>query len=195
MLIEPRQQVLETGSISRRRFLHLSAGTLMAGASLTPEWAWARRQKPEAIEKKLNLYNYHTGERVKAVYWAKGDYVSETIHDINHVLRDRRTDEEIDMDPKLLDLLFDIAQKVDAREPFFIVSAYRSPKTNARLRQRRKGVAKNSQHMYGKAADFYIPGRKLSSIRRAALSLRSGGVGYYPRSHFIHVDTGPVRSW
>ncbi len=196
MSAEPRQHALTTGSISRRRFLHLSAGTLIAGVSLAPELAWAaKRRKPEAIEKKLDLYNYHTGERIQAVYWAKGAYVSETINDINHVLRDRRTDEAIDMDPKLLDLLFDIAQKVDARDPFYIVSAYRSPKTNARLSKRRKGVAKNSQHIYGKAADFYIPGRRLSYVRKAALALRSGGVGYYPRSNFIHVDTGPVRSW
>ena len=195
MVVEPRQQALATGSISRRRFLHLSAGTLIAGASLTPEWAWAKRQKPNVIDKRLDLYNCHTGERVKAVYWAKGDYIAETIHEINHVLRDRRTDEEIDIDPKLLDFLFDIAQQVEARDPFYIVSAYRSPETNAHLRQRRKGVAKNSQHIYGKAADFYIPGRALPAIRRAALSLHRGGVGYYPSSHFIHVDTGPVRSW
>ncbi len=196
MFAESRQHQLATGSsISRRRFLQLSAGTLIAGASLAPELAWAKRQKPELIERKLDLYNYHTGERVKAVYWAKGHYVSETVNEINHILRDRRTDEAIDMDPKLLDLLYDIAQNVDAREPFYVVSAYRSPKTNARLRKRHKGVAKNSQHIYGKAADFYIPGRHLSSIRKAALSLRRGGVGYYPRSNFIHVDTGPVRSW
>jgi uncharacterized protein YcbK (DUF882 family) len=195
MFAEPRQNTLATGSISRRRFLQLSVGTLIAGASLAPELAWAKRQKPETVEKKLDLYNYHTAERVKAVYWAEGDYVSETINEINHVLRDRRTDEATDMDPKLLDLLFDSAQKIEARDPFYIVSAYRSPKTNARLRLRRKGVAKNSQHIYGKAADFYIPGRNLSYVRKAALSLHCGGVGYYPSSHFIHVDTGPVRSW
>jgi uncharacterized protein YcbK (DUF882 family) len=195
MFAEPRRDALATGSVSRRRFLQLSAGTLLTGASLAPTSAWAKRQKREIVEKKLDLYNYHTGERVRTVYWAQGDYVSEAIHEINHVLRDRRTDEEIAMDPHLLDLLFAIAQRVDARHAFHVVSAYRSPKTNARLRERRQGVAKNSQHMYGKAADFYIPGRTLSSIRRAALSLHLGGVGYYPRSHFIHVDTGPVRSW
>lgn len=190
---EPHQ--LKTGSVSRRRFLQGSVGTLIAGANLTPKPVWAARRKPEVVVKKLDLYNYHTGERLKTVYWEQGHYVSEAIGEINHVLRDRRTDEEINMDPKLLDLLFDIAQKVNARHAFHVVSAYRSPKTNARLRERRKGVAKNSQHMYGKAADFYIPGRQLSSIRKAAMSLRRGGVGYYPRSNFIHVDTGPVRSW
>ena len=192
---EPRQHALATGSINRRRFLQLSAGALITGVSLTPELAWAKRSRTKVMEKKLDLYNCHTGEHVKAVYWVKGDYVSESIDEINHILRDRRTDEEIAIDPKLLDLLFDIARKVDARDPFYVVSAYRSPKTNARLRKRRKGVAKNSQHIYGKAIDFYLPGRNLFSIRKAALSLRGGGVGYYPRSHFIHVDTGPVRSW
>ncbi len=75
------------------------------------------------------------------------------------------------------------------------MSAYRSPATNARLRQRRKGVSKNSQHIYGKAVDIYLPGQRLSTVRRAALALRQGGVGYYPRGNFLHVDTGPVRSW
>jgi len=195
MFVEPRRNALATGSVSRRRFLQLSAGTLVTGVSLAPNSAWAKRQKREVAEKKLDLYNYHTGERVKTVYWAQGDYVSEAIHEINYVLRDCRTDEEIAMDPNLLDLLFDIARKVDARHAFHVVSAYRSPKTNEHLRELRKGVAKNSQHIYGKATDFYIPGRTLASIRKAALSLRIGGVGYYPRSHFIHVDTGPVRSW
>lgn len=192
---EPCREALVTESINRRRFLQWSAGTLIAGASLVPEVAWARRQKSEILEKKLDLYNYHTGERVKAVYWAQGKYVSETIDDINHVLRDRHTDEMTTIDPKLLDLLHDLAQKVDARHPFYVISAYRSPQTNARLRKLRRGVAKHSQHMYGKAADFYIPGHQLATIRKAALSLRRGGVGYYPRSSFIHMDTGPVRSW
>jgi len=195
MSVESRKNIPTISSVSRRRFLQLSVGTLIAGASLAPKPAWAKRRKSDSLEKKIDLYNYHTGERVNAVYWAKDHYISETIHEINYVLRDRLTDEEIDMDPKLMDLLFDIAQKVDARHAFHVVSAYRSPKTNARLRKRRKGVAKNSQHMYGKAADFYIPGRQLSSIRKAALSLNGGGVGYYPRSNFVHVDTGPVRSW
>ena len=195
MSIEPRQNAFATGPASRRRFLQLSASALITGASLAPTSAWAKRTTSKVEVKKLDLYNYHTGERVKAVYWEQGAYIAETIGEINHVLRDRRTDEEIDMDPQLLDLLFDIARKVDARHALHVVSGYRSPKTNARLRKRRKGVAKNSQHMYGKAADFFIPGRRLSTIRKAALSLRSGGVGYYPHSNFVHVDTGPVRSW
>ena len=195
MSAEPRQEALVTGPLSRRRFLLWSAGTLITGASLSPESAWAKRTAPHVAEKKIDLYNYHTGERVKTVYWEQGEYVPEAIHEINHVLRDRRTDEEIGMDPHLLDFLFDITRKVDARHALHVVSGYRSPKTNARLRKHHKGVAKNSQHMYGKAADFFIPGRKLSTVRRAALSMRIGGVGYYPRSNFVHVDTGRVRSW
>jgi uncharacterized protein YcbK (DUF882 family) len=141
MFVESHKNIPTISSVSRRRFLQLSAGSLIAGASLAPKPAWAKNRKSAPLEKKINLYNYHTGERVNAVYWVKDHYVSETIHEINYVLRDRRTDEEIDMDPKLMDLLFDIAQKVDARHAFHVVSAYRSPKTNARLRKRRKGVA------------------------------------------------------
>ncbi len=191
----PGRDTLATGTMNRRRFLQLGAGALIVGANLTPKLAWAGRGKPELVEKKLSLFNYHTGEKINTVYWEKGEYIPEALKEINHVLRDRRTNEVIDMDPKLLDLLYAIAQKIDARQPIHVVSAYRSPKTNARLRKRRKGVAKNSQHIYGKATDFYLPGRRLSHIRKAAISLRSGGVGYYPRSRFIHVDTGPVRSW
>ncbi len=100
------QETLATGTMSRRRFLQLSAGTLIVGASLAPELAWAGRSKPELVEKKLSLFNYHTGERIKTVYWEKGEYIPDALQEINHVLRDRRTDEVIDIDPKLLDLLY-----------------------------------------------------------------------------------------
>jgi uncharacterized protein YcbK (DUF882 family) len=99
------------------------------------------------------------------------------------------------IDPHLLDLLHALGHAVDAPYAFHIVSAYRSPATNAYLRQHRQGVAKDSQHMYGRAVDFYLPKRELAIVRRAAVNLRRGGVGYYPKGHFLHVDTGPVRSW
>jgi uncharacterized protein YcbK (DUF882 family) len=99
------------------------------------------------------------------------------------------------MDPELLDLLYDISQEVDATEPFHVMSGYRSPITNAILRQHNPRVAEDSLHVQGKAVDIKIPGRSAALVRRAAMALQGGGVGYYPGAQFVHVDTGPVRCW
>jgi uncharacterized protein YcbK (DUF882 family) len=177
----------------RRGFLKL--GALAMGAVLTPRLALAHQGPLAMAERSLSLYNDHTQEHLNTVYWVEGDYMPEALAEINHLLRDHRTDQMASMDPELLDLLHALGRKVDARHPFHVISGYRSPKTNARLRQRSQRVAKRSQHIYGKAVDLYVPGHKLDDLRRAALSLRRGGVGYYPRSNFIHVDTGRVRFW
>ena len=179
--------------LHRRRVVQL--GALAMGAVVIPRLALAHPSSSTPAERSLSLYNNHTREHLKVVYWVDGDYVPEALSDINHLLRDHRTDQVASMDPALLDLLYDLGHKIGARHPFHVISAYRSPKTNAKLRQRSKRVAKRSQHMYGKAVDIYVPGYKLADLRRAALSLRRGGVGYYPRSNFIHVDTARVRFW
>ena len=192
MHVEARGAVLAVGKpLSRRCFLKLLPVAMSVG--LMPRWA--RGHQAATPEKSLSLYNQHTGEQIKNIYWAEGHYVPEVLQQFNTLLRDHRANEITEIDPKLLDLLFTIGKKLEIREPFHIVSAYRSPTTNARLRKRRQGVSKHSFHMYGKAVDLYVPGYKLSSVRRAALALRGGGVGYYPRSKFVHLDTGPVRSW
>ena len=186
--------VQESGTgLNRRGFLKL--GALAMGAVLTPCLALANPGPSATAERSLALYNDHTREHLNTVYWVEGEYVPEALADINHLLRDHRTDQVVTMDPELLDLLYDLGRKIDARYPFHVISGYRSPKTNAQLRKRSKKVAKRSQHMYGKAVDLYVPGHKLADVRRAALSLRRGGVGYYPRSNFIHLDTGRVRFW
>ena len=110
-------------------------------------------------------------------------------------MRDYRTGEVMRMDPKLMDILYVLRGKLDSAAPFQLISGYRSPKTNAMLRQRSGGVAKHSLHMEGRAADVYLPDRDLKVLRRAALSLKAGGVGYYPKPGFVHVDTGRVRFW
>jgi uncharacterized protein YcbK (DUF882 family) len=137
----------------------------------------------------------HTAERLKTVYWLQGEYLPEALGDINYILRDYRTDEVKPIDPRLLDLLYAMSRKLRTRRPFHIVSGYRCPATNAMLRRYNKGVAKRSLHIQGKAVDFRLPGYTLASLRRVAVALRGGGVGYYPRSNFIHVDTGKVRYW
>ena len=146
-------------------------------------------------ERALALRNLHTGEHVHTTYWTKQGFVPEGLAQINHVLRDHRSDEVYPIDTGLLDLLNLLADTVDASRAFEVISGYRSPVTNASLRKSGSGVARNSLHMQGKAIDIRLPGFELSQLRKAALALRSGGVGYYPKSGFIHVDTGRVRRW
>lgn len=164
-----------------------------------PVLAEAATTKPPALsnlpERSLSFYNLHTTESLKTVYWHRGDYVPSALDEINRVLRDHRTDETHEIDPRLLDLLCDLRLRLDTRETFQIISGYRSPATNALLHANSDGVATRSLHMDGKAIDIRIPGRALSLLRKTALSIKAGGVGYYPSSNFVHVDVGRVRSW
>ncbi len=124
-----------------------------------------------------------------------GRYDDEALKKLNQVLRDWREDQATSMDPHLFDLIWDVYREVEATEPIAIVCGYRSPGTNAMLRRRSSGVAKFSQHMLGKAMDFYIPGVPLEKLREAGLRASRGGVGFYPSSNFVHLDTGSVRHW
>ena len=146
-------------------------------------------------DRHLNLYNAHTGEKLDIVYWANGQYQDESLKKLNRFFRDFRQNEEHPIDPSLLDLLYTICHTVNAKEPVRIISGYRSQKTNDGLAAKTHGVAKKSYHTLGKAIDFQISGCSLEKVRDVALSLKAGGVGYYPRSGFIHIDTGPVRRW
>jgi uncharacterized protein YcbK (DUF882 family) len=176
--------------LGRRRFL--SAG--LAAATITiglPSLARAAT----AGHRSLSFYNLHTDEKLTTTYWVDGQYVPDALGEIDHVLRDFRTGDVWPMDRKLLDLLVALNRKMETAKPFAVISGYRSPKTNAMLAEASSGVARRSLHMDGKAIDIRIPGRKLADLRKAALSLKLGGVGYYARSDFVHVDTGRVRSW
>ena len=146
-------------------------------------------------ERRLSFYNIHTGESLDTVYWAEGSYVDESLAGINHVLRDFRTNEIMAMDRRLLDLLHELKTTLGSALPFHVISGYRSPATNAFLHAHSSGVARHSLHMEGQAADVFLPGRSLSNLREVALDLKKGGVGYYPRSNFVHVDVGRMRSW
>ncbi len=145
----------------------------------------------------LKLYFIHTKERAEITYKRNGRYLQSGLNQINRFLRDWRRNEPAKMDPRLLDLVWEVYRASGARDYIHVVSAYRSPATNAMLRSRSNGVAEKSQHMLGKAMDFYIPGVKLSTLRAAALKKQAGGVGYYPRSGspFVHLDVGSVRYW
>lgn len=177
--------------MSRRRFL--ACGGLALTASLLPGAVFAHLRRPP--EKFLAFYNTHTGESLKTIYWVQGKYVVEALGEINHLLRDYRVDEVRAIDPDLLDLLFAMWTRLETRQPFHIISGYRSPTTNDQLHQQSRKVAKDSLHVVGKAVDIRLPGTSTATVQRVAMALQRGGVGYYPRSNFVHVDTGRVRSW
>lgn len=145
----------------------------------------------------LSLYHLHTRESLTVTFKRNGEFDAAGLNKLNHFLRDWRNDQQIKMDPRLFDIVWQVYQDTGAARPIEIISAYRSPATNSMLRRRSRGVAKASQHMLGKAMDFHIPGVPLERVRNAGLRLQRGGVGYYPSSGspFVHVDVGSVRHW
>ena len=179
--------------ISRRKFLAL--GAIAAGTGIFPRQALSYVSDARDGERSLAFYNTHTGERLNLVYWVQGQYLSESLAEINYILRDHRTDQIKSIDQKLLNLLFALRTELNSNQPFHIISGYRSPQTNAFLHTNSSGVAENSLHLIGKAIDIRIPGRPLSVLRNAAIALKAGGVGYYPNSDFVHLDVGRVRYW
>lgn len=155
-------------------------------------------QGPDTADvRRLEFVHLHTGERLKVAYFDAGQYVPEALQALNHLLRDFRTDEVAPIDPALFDVLHRLHEATGSRRPFEVISAYRSPKTNDMLRSRspHSGVARTSLHLRGQAIDIRLGDVALPHLREAALSLRAGGVGYYERSNFVHIDTGPVRHW
>ena len=147
----------------------------------------------------ITLHHVHTDEDLTITFKKNGQYDEEALKKINWILRDWRKNEATTMDPKEIDLLWEVYQEVGAKEPIYIVCGYRSPDTNEMLRGRSaaSGVARYSQHTLGKAIDFYIPGVPLETLRATAMRLQGGGVGYYPTSGspFVHLDVGNVRAW
>jgi len=150
-----------------------------------------------ASERALYLYYTHTKETARIVFKRNGQYLQSGLNELNHFLRDWRRNEPTKMDPRLFDLVWEVYQEVGGTQPVNVVSAYRSPATNAMLASNSSGVADNSQHMRGTAMDFFIPGVPLGKLRAAAMRKQVGGVGYYPSSGspFVHLDTGSVRAW
>lgn len=143
----------------------------------------------------LSVVNHRTGEKLNSVYWVEGEYIPEALEAFNYVLRDWRQNQSFGMDTRVIDIMAATQNLLDTSEPFQIVSGYRSPKTNAMLRARSRGVARNSYHTRGMAVDLTLDTRSVGEMARAAKALSAGGVGRYSRSQFVHVDSGPVRSW
>jgi uncharacterized protein YcbK (DUF882 family) len=179
--------------LSRRRFL--TWGALTAAMSFCPRPVVAGMYKLQPPERALALLNTHTGESLRTVYWLKGDYLTDALSAVDYVLRDHRTDEVRTIDLQLLDLLHAICEELEVYQPFHIISGYRSPATNAFLRSQSRRVAEHSLHMDGKAVDFRLPEYSAATVRSVATTLQAGGVGYYPRSDFVHLDVGPIRYW
>jgi uncharacterized protein YcbK (DUF882 family) len=150
---------------------------------------------PSTDVRRAFIHNLHTGDTLDAVYWEAGRYVPGALAEAKRVMRDWRNGQEHVMDPHLFDVLHAIQLRVETNRPVQLVSGYRSPATNAMLHAESGQVAAHSQHLHGKASDIRIEGVDLRHLHRAALSVKAGGVGFYPQSDFVHVDVGPVRQW
>lgn len=179
--------------LSRRSFIkQVACGALLTAAS--PGIAHAAKGRFPA-HKTLDFEHTHTGEKLKLTYFEKDHYIKGALKEINHLLRDFRTGDIYPIDVDLLDQLHDLKMIVGSKRPFEIISGYRSAYTNNRLHDETSGVAQNSLHIQGRAIDIRIEGIDSQYIRRAALAMRRGGVGYYPESDFVHLDTGKFRFW
>ncbi|MBC2709854.1 MAG: DUF882 domain-containing protein [Desulfosarcina sp.] len=180
------------GSCSRRDFLKIGTGFL--ATCMAPATGWSALF-PDSTRRSLSFFNTHTGEGLSICYFKSGAYCTGAMQQINHILRDHRTGDIEAIDPRLINLLFTVKQRLGSNSPFHIISGYRSPQTNARLRKQSSGVAKFSYHMQGRAIDIRLPGCNTRKLRQVCLDLKLGGVGYYLRSDFVHVDTGVFRTW
>jgi uncharacterized protein YcbK (DUF882 family) len=158
-------------------------------------------QKPEWLEPRLgdnrtiSFEHQWTGEKLSVPYYERGHVLIDALAEVDHILRDHRNGKIHATDPALLDTLVMMRRRLGTDAPIQVVCGYRSPETNAMLAEQNEGVAKHSFHMEGMAIDIRLPNRDVSAMRAVALDLQRGGVGYYPRSNFLHVDSGPVRSW
>lgn len=176
--------------ITRRRML--LAGMAL-GVANTPLGALARI--PDGRNRRLGLNNARTGEELEITYRIGQRYLPSALNRVNHLLRDVLSGEVKPIDPRLLDLLYGIRKKLGTEEPYIVISGYRSPRSNQLLARRKSGVAKKSLHIDGMAVDLLLPGRALDAVAEAAKSFHAGGVGYYPRSNFVHLDVGRPRYW
>jgi uncharacterized protein YcbK (DUF882 family) len=175
--------------LSRRQFLKLSLGAA-ASMAMMPRLAWAT-----VPVKELAFYNLHTGEKLRLAFYENGRYLPSAMQALNHFLRDYRTGDVHPMDPALFEQLHTLQRLAETPGEFHVISGYRSPQTNQMLHAHSDGVASHSLHLEGRAIDIRLPGKDLALLHKAALGMNAGGVGYYPGSEFVHIDTGRVRHW
>ncbi|MCA0920891.1 YcbK family protein [Pseudooceanicola nanhaiensis] len=180
-------------SFSRRALLGAFAATAVVAAPTYSQAAGFLRGAGDV--RRLHMYSPRTGERLNMIYWIEGEYIPEAMKEVTHFMRDWRNDKHMTIDGRTMDVMAAAHRLLDPGEPYMLLSGYRSPETNAMLRSRSSGVAKNSLHMKGQAADLRLKSRSVNQMYKAAAACHGGGVGKYSRSNFVHMDCGPVRHW
>ena len=182
-----------TSGMTRRSVLGAFAATAVAAAPSFANAAGFLRGAGDI--RRIKMYSGRTGERIDMIYWIEGNYIKDAVSELNYFMRDWRTDGVKSMDLRTVDIMAASHNLLDVSEPYMLLSGYRSPQTNAMLRSRSGGVAKNSLHMRGQAADLRLASRSVNQMARAAIACNGGGVGRYSGSNFVHMDCGQVRNW
>ncbi len=182
-----------TQGFSRRRLLGIFAATAVVAA---PTYSNAFSLLKGAGDiRRIRMYSGRTGEMIDTIYWVEGEYIKDAMKEINTFMRDWRSGDTIPIDPRTLDIMAASHRLMDVTEPYLLLSGYRSPATNAMLRSQSRGVARNSLHIKGQAGDLRLKSRSVGQMASAAEACAAGGVGRYSRSNFVHMDSGPVRTW
>lgn len=179
--------------VSRRSILGAFAATAVAAAPYYANAAGFLRGGGDV--RRIRMYSGRTGEKMDTIYWIEGDYIKEALKEITYFMRDWRNDKIKVIDARTVDIMAAAHRLMDVSEPYMLLSGYRSPETNQMLRSKSSGVAKNSLHMVGQAADLRLQSRSVGQMYQAAMACSAGGVGKYSRSNFVHMDCGPVRTW
>jgi uncharacterized protein YcbK (DUF882 family) len=182
-----------SSGISRRALLGVFAATAVTAAPTFSNAAGFLRGAGDI--RRIKMYSGRTGEHLDTIYWIEGEYISEAVREISLFMRDWRNGQAVAMDTRTMDIIAATHNLLDVSEPYMLLSGYRSPQTNSMLRSNSSGVARNSLHMRGQAADLHLDSRSVNQIARAALACQAGGVGRYSGSGFVHMDCGNVRSW
>ncbi|MDK3072620.1 DUF882 domain-containing protein [Sedimentitalea sp. JM2-8] len=185
--------VISSTGLTRRSLLAVFAATAVTAAPTFGNAAGFLRGGGDI--RRIRMYSGRTGERIDMIYWIDGEYIKDAVKEVNHFMRDWRTDQMKPIDLRTVDIMAAAHNLMDVNEPYMLLSGYRSPQTNAMLRSRSRGVAKNSLHMSGQAADLRLASRSVNQMAKAASACHAGGVGRYSRSNFVHMDCGVVRTW
>ncbi|PCD76793.1 YcbK family protein [Pseudothioclava arenosa] len=184
---------MSTSDFTRRGLLGILAASVVTAAPTASNAFGILRGAGDI--RRIRMYSGRTGESIDTVYWIEGEYIKEALKEISYFMRDWRTNQVKTIDPRTIDIATAAHHLMDVNEPYMMLSGYRSPQTNSMLRSKSRGVAKNSLHMVGQAADLRLKSRSVSQIYRAASACNAGGVGKYSRSNFVHMDCGPIRTW
>ena len=182
-----------SGGFTRRGLLAAFAATALTAAPTYSNAAGFLRGGGDI--RRIKMYSGRTGERIDMIYWIEGEYIGDAVKEVHHFMRDWRTNDVKSIDLRTIDIMAAAHNLLDVSEPYMLLSGYRSPKTNAMLRSKSSGVARNSLHLKGQAADLRLNSRSVNQMYRAAAACKAGGVGRYSGSNFVHMDCGPVRTW